>query len=481
VQKMWLPSVACLRDQRLTLSLITSLLLGIGLGLFLRFALGGADEWKSENLVWVSLPGNLFMRTITCLSMPLVLPKLITSLGSMDMGEGGKIFGRVLLFYGAFNVLIETSAVLIFYAVIPADNEEILSTSNKIQTDSVASNLPFPFAMRDLAFNIVPDNVLAASFRRFRTQAVREEGRTTFSDDFSLDPNILGLVIVSSALGVAIAKLGDEAKPVLSFFSSLTKITSSLMDSAITYMSPPGLLSLVATQVVTVVDPSTALIRLGRFVLTVVLGELVLVLLLSITYLVVTRKKPLRFFAGMTEALLVNFGTASSIAGFPVTLKCLTNKNGFDPNIASLILSIAILINLASYPIIGFLYVARLEGSHIGVDHIVMAVLVAAILAYGTGGVPQNSFLTILLLCPMFGVPTTKLSNILAVDLLVDRIHTCCKTLTDATAVAVVAHLLSSTAPDRILKTQARAPASKVNSLQPSMEPPENIELSRRV
>ena len=138
--------------------------------------------------------------------MPLVLPKLITSLGSMDMGEGGKIFGRVLLFYGAFNVLIETSAVLIFYAVIPGDNEEILSTSNKIQTDSVASNLPFPFAMQDLAFNIVPDNVLAASFRRFRTQAIREEGRTTYSDDFSLDPNILGFVIVSSALGVAIAK-----------------------------------------------------------------------------------------------------------------------------------------------------------------------------------------------------------------------------------------------------------------------------------
>ena len=73
-----------------------------------------------------------------------------------------------------------------------------------------------------------------------------------------------------------------------------------------------------------------------------------------------------------------------------------------------------------------------------------MAVLVLAILAYGTGGVPQNSFMTILLLCPMFGVPTSRLTSILAVDLLVDRLHTCCKTFTDATAVAVVAHFSSS-------------------------------------
>ena len=32
------------------------------------------------------------------------------------------------------------------------------------------------------------------------------DGRVTYSDGFSLDPNILGLVIVSSALGIAIAK-----------------------------------------------------------------------------------------------------------------------------------------------------------------------------------------------------------------------------------------------------------------------------------
>ena len=141
----------------------------------------------------------------------------------------------------------------------------------------------------------------------------------------------------------------------------------------------------------------------------------------------------------------MNFGTASSIASFPVTLKCLTTKNGIDPKISSLILSIGVLISLASYPIIGLLYVARLEGAQMGVEQIVMAMLVLAILALGTAGIPQASFMMILLLCGMFGVPTARLTSILTVDLLIDRVDSVCKTLTDATAVAVIAHLSSST------------------------------------
>ena len=163
-------------------------------------------------------------------------------------------------------------------------------------------------------------------------------------------------------------------------------------------------------------------------------------LLLPISFLLFTRNNPLRFFAGMAEALLVNFGTASSIATYPVTLKCLTGR-GVDAKMASLILSIGVLINLASYPIIGLLYVAWLEGKQMGVDQVVMAMLILTILVYGTSGIPQDSFMTILLLCGMFGVPTSRLTSILAVDWLIDRVDSVCKTLTDSTAVAVVAQL----------------------------------------
>ena len=83
----------------------------------------------------------------------------------------------------------------------------------------------------------------------------------------------------------------------------------------------------------------------------------------------------------MSEALLVNFGTASSIATYLVTLKCLVNKNRLDQKMASLILSMAVLISLASYPIIGLLYVARLEHIEMGFGQVGV---VLTILVYGT-------------------------------------------------------------------------------------------------
>ena len=67
-------------------------------------------------------------------------------------------------------MIIETSGVLIFHAVIP-NNEEVLTSSvNKTQAEEATSHLPFSFAIQDLVFNLAPDNVFTAPFRRFQTQ-----------------------------------------------------------------------------------------------------------------------------------------------------------------------------------------------------------------------------------------------------------------------------------------------------------------------
>ena len=49
--------------------------------------------------------------------------------------------------------------------------------------------------------------------------------------------------------------------------------------------------------------------------------------------------------------------------------------------------------------------------------------------------------MTILLLCKMFGVPTSRLTSILAEDWLIHQVDNVCKTFTDSIAIAVVAHL----------------------------------------
>ena len=93
-----LPTLKFLQEQRATVSALASLLLGLGLGLLLRHLQGGGHLWRSEDLVWLALPGNLFMRALSSLSMPLVLPKLNTAIGStgrhLQPGTRQHIYGK---------------------------------------------------------------------------------------------------------------------------------------------------------------------------------------------------------------------------------------------------------------------------------------------------------------------------------------------------------------------------------------------------
>ena len=125
----------------------------------------------------------------------------------MDLGEGGKSLGRVLLFYLLLNIVIETSGVLIFQAVFLNEEEISILPTNKTEPDQTVQHLPFSFALQDIIFNLAPDNIFTAPFRRYQTHiSAGIEGHVNYTDSFSPDTNILGLVIVSSALGVAIAR-----------------------------------------------------------------------------------------------------------------------------------------------------------------------------------------------------------------------------------------------------------------------------------
>ena len=161
---------SCLASQGSTVAALSSILLGLGLGLLLRHAVGAGQEWQHRILL--SLPGHLFMRLLTALSMPLVLPKLISAIGSMDAAMGGKVLARVLVFFGVFNIAIETSGVLLFQAISPVTG--LGPQYNSSSEDTQPPPLPPVLAIRDLMFNMAPANVFTTPFRRFKTE-VREK------------------------------------------------------------------------------------------------------------------------------------------------------------------------------------------------------------------------------------------------------------------------------------------------------------------
>ena len=76
---------------------------------------------------------------------------------------------------------------------------------------------------------------------------------------------------------------------------------------------------------------------------------------------------------------------------------------------------------------IAVLYVAEQECMGLNTTQILVTMIILTTIAYGTSGIPQDSFLTILLVCSMHGIPTTMLTHVLAVDWMLDRVDGFCK------------------------------------------------------
>ena len=103
--------------------------------------------------------------------------------------------------------------------------------------------------LMDLVRNLIPPNILQATMQQQKTELTKPTqkmleldmkknvsclnvtDKTTwqFETNFKDNSNILGLVMWSIVFGIAIAAVGDRAKPVLDFFIAFTEIMMVLM------------------------------------------------------------------------------------------------------------------------------------------------------------------------------------------------------------------------------------------------------------
>ncbi len=102
---------------------------------------------------------------------------------------------------------------------------------------------------------------------------INSSDRTTwdFKGEYGGNTNMLGLIVVSVVMGLAVAVLGDEALPVLQFVTSFTAVMMKIT-SWIIFLAPVGVMFLVAGAVMDMKDPAETFSRLGVFFATVLTG-----------------------------------------------------------------------------------------------------------------------------------------------------------------------------------------------------------------
>lgn len=64
---------------------------GIAIGFILKFS-KGEEGWTKREIMYIQFPGDLFLRMLKSLILPLIVSSIVSAIGSLDLGLSGKFY-----------------------------------------------------------------------------------------------------------------------------------------------------------------------------------------------------------------------------------------------------------------------------------------------------------------------------------------------------------------------------------------------------
>ncbi|KAJ7308415.1 hypothetical protein JRQ81_008960 [Phrynocephalus forsythii] len=156
----WESTRGCLQRNAFVLLTVTAVLLGITLALALR-----PYRMTYRQIKYFSFPGELLMRMLQMLVLPLIVSSLITGMASLDGSASGRMGMRAVVYYMTTTILAVFTGIFMVIIIHPGKgSKEKLHREGKIEQVHTTD------AFMDLIRNMFPPNLVEACFRQYKTQ-----------------------------------------------------------------------------------------------------------------------------------------------------------------------------------------------------------------------------------------------------------------------------------------------------------------------
>jgi len=244
--------------------------------------------------------------------------------------------------------------------------------------------------------------------------------------------NMLGIITFSCALGLVLASMEKEKSEQLLYMVDCLSTAVQKMVGLVIWISPLGVLSLVSFHMGSSGDfwevfKGMGLLIAARFLAVIVHG---LVVLPSI-FFVVTRRNPFRILAKASQIWVVAFGTSSSAATLPITIKTVEDTLEVSPPIARFVCTTGATVNMDAGAIaysLTAVCMANAVGMHLNFVQMISVVLTSTLISIGAAALPSAGLINYIAVMATVGIPLDKaipiLSPMLSVDWFEDRIMT---------------------------------------------------------
>lgn len=436
---------------------------------------------SSFTINWIAPWGDIFIRVLKMIAVPLVLFSIIKGVSGITDGSSlGRMGVKTLLAYLFTTIFAITIGLTLVNVIQPGKfvNQET-RIDNRIsyelwvnETDGVEikdkkSYLNDPTYANEVAAvkarqgSKVEQNDWVKD-KLTKAKNTKDDGPLKFIVDmvptnfiYSLSngsgkPSMLQVIFFAIFFGLVLLQIPtNKAKPVIDFVDGLNEVFIKMVD-IIMNLAPFFVFALMAGVISKLAgDDVNKVIEifkgLGVYSLVVVLGLLVMIFGVYATVVhIFTKKTSYRnFLRGISPAQLLAFSTSSSAATLPVTIDCVRDNLGVDKNITSFVLPIGATVNMdgtSLYQAVAVIFLAQFHLVDLTLGAQLTVVLTATLASIGAAAVPSAGLVMLIIVLESVGLNPAWIAIIFPVDRILDMCRTVVNVTGDATVSTLIAH-----------------------------------------
>lgn len=446
------------------------------IGTLLGCAIGVGTSFFSpteEQVTWLSFPGKLFLRALSCLVVPLIFCNMVTGIAEISkLGGTGKIGSRTIGMYMLTTVFAVGMGALFTAIFMPFYTVE----TNQVNTSDPKGSIALECDNGLGHLTVLPDGSVVCkpgSTYTFGAEALGDhfvvnsglQGRS-LSDTITgiffslvpqnvtqafLTPDILSVVVFASFFGIVAGRMEmneGETNRVLEFMEQLARLFNRWIGHIIS-LAPYAIVFMIAGALAGADDIVSLMKNIGVFVLTVFLGLVCHVLVsLCVLFFGVTRQNPFAYLFKISPVYMFAFGSASSAATLPLSIQYVETKTSVPAPVAKFVLSLGSTINMDGsgvYFVSAMVFLAIVSGHEALLTPVAFfnIILMSTVGAVGASPIPNAGLIMILTIWETCfpGVTTpVQISYLIAIDWFLDR----CITVANVCGDTMLAQIITS-------------------------------------
>jgi len=114
------------KQNLLAIATFLAVILAVIIGIIVKNQTG---KWSERSLMYLEFPGDIFLRMLKCLILPLIISSLISALGNLDSKLSGQIGKRAVLYYFTTTIIAIILGIILVLIIKPGDKNNVHETT----------------------------------------------------------------------------------------------------------------------------------------------------------------------------------------------------------------------------------------------------------------------------------------------------------------------------------------------------------------